>query len=898
MAGGVLRIAIVGDASKLSGELDKVGGKVGGLASTAVKAGAVISAALTTAAVGVGKAFADFDEKMTQSTSIMGDVSDKMRNEMSNAAMKVAETTKFSANEAAEAFYFLASAGLSAEQSIAAMPAVAQFATAGNFDLALATDLLTDAQSALGLSSKDAAENLKNMTRVSDVLVQASVLANASVQQFSEALTKDGAGALVQYNKSMEEGVAILAEFANKGLKGSEAGTLLKNTLIGLDVWGRKNTAEFAKFGVTVYDTAGAMRPTADIIADMEKGLGGLSTEARNAALQTMGFNDDQRRGIIMLMGSSDALRVYQKSLEGATGATKEIATKQMDTFNSQFAVGKHLVKDFAIVAGSFFMPAVTAMLTKINNFGSTAREKFSAFRQSVEDIVGGAEGMKDFGNVLSAVMQVIRGEVGSFNLSGFIDGLIQSVVNAIPMMGGAALRLFTAIAEAAPRILPQLVSNILSLVSKLIIAVLTAIPSIIEAGVALLEGLIQGIVAALPKLLTFVQTVLPKVIETLVAAIPRIIEAGVGLIQALVTGLVQSLPILVATIASAIPQILTAIINAIPLLLEAGIKIILALVDGIVQAVPQLLITVVQLIPKLLTQIVSALPMILEAGAKVILALVDGIITVLPKLLEVIITDVIPTIIDGVVGVLPQIIDTGIKVLTSLITGIVNAIPKLVESIIKLIPLIVTLIVDNLPKIMKAGIDILFALIDGLVTSGPQLQAAMWKLVWELVKLIPKLVPMMIEGGADLIWGLIKGIGNMAGHLASKLVGTVKNAWGSVLNFLGISSPSKEGMKAGEWLMIGFQNGIDSIGLSMPAIPALMADVDQTITRNLRAGDVDYGSSAPSFSPEPGAPGRGTSQPVIVVNLEGGLKPLVSAIRVAVDEDAGGSAEEFFSRR
>ena len=57
-----------------------------------------------------------------------------------------------SAKEAADAFFFLASAGLDGKQSIAALPIVAQFAQAGAFGLARATDLLTDAQTALGLS--------------------------------------------------------------------------------------------------------------------------------------------------------------------------------------------------------------------------------------------------------------------------------------------------------------------------------------------------------------------------------------------------------------------------------------------------------------------------------------------------------------------------------------------------------------------------------------------------------------------------------------------------------------------------------------------------------------------------------------------------------------------------
>jgi hypothetical protein len=79
---------------------------------------------------------------------------------------------------------------LDAEASIAALPRVAQFAQAGMFDMSRATDLLTDAQSALGLTIRDdAVKNMENMIKVSDVLVRANTLSNATVEQFSTSLT-------------------------------------------------------------------------------------------------------------------------------------------------------------------------------------------------------------------------------------------------------------------------------------------------------------------------------------------------------------------------------------------------------------------------------------------------------------------------------------------------------------------------------------------------------------------------------------------------------------------------------------------------------------------------------------------------------------------------------------
>ncbi len=78
---------------------------------------------------------------------------------------------KFSAEEAAKGYYFLFSASMDVKQAMAALPQVTKFAAAGNFDLARATELATDAQSSLGLKVKDSQKNLINLARVVEPLL-------------------------------------------------------------------------------------------------------------------------------------------------------------------------------------------------------------------------------------------------------------------------------------------------------------------------------------------------------------------------------------------------------------------------------------------------------------------------------------------------------------------------------------------------------------------------------------------------------------------------------------------------------------------------------------------------------------------------------------------------------
>ncbi len=272
----------------------------------------------------------DFNQKMRQSLAIMGEVSTALRVDMRNAAFEVARTTKFSAAEAAEAYFFLASAGLTAQQSVAAMPAVAMFAQAGMFNLARATELATDAQSALGLTVKDPIQNLKNLTRVTDVLVKANTLANATVEQFALSMTNKAAAAAKIVGMEIEELTAILAAFADQGVKGARAGNAINIVLRELQSKAIENQEAFQRFGVTVFDSLGKLQKIADVVGDLELALGHMSDETKKATLMQLGFSNRSVIFLQTLLGTSEKIREYERNLKSAGGTTKKVADVQL----------------------------------------------------------------------------------------------------------------------------------------------------------------------------------------------------------------------------------------------------------------------------------------------------------------------------------------------------------------------------------------------------------------------------------------------------------------------------------------------------------------------------------------------------------------------------------------
>lgn len=350
------RIKRVGDEGQRS-----IGGKlVASLKKAALAAGAFFSArAVFRWVQGSVEAFAEFDHAMQRSIAIMGDVDDAMRQKMERTARDVAKELNISAAEIAEGYFFLASAGLNAAQSVEALPQAATFAKAGAFDLATAVDLLTDAQSALGLTVEDTTQNLRNQTRVSDVLVRANTLANATVQQFSESLTNRAGAALKTFNRDVEEGVAVLAAYADQGTKGAEAGTNFSRILRLLTTAATNNTEALKDLGIELADAQGNMLPLADQIENITNALHGMSDTQRQAALQSIGFTARVQDALLPLLGTSDAIREYERELREASGTTRDLANKQMEAFAEQMGRLQQKIADLRIELGQKLAPVL-----------------------------------------------------------------------------------------------------------------------------------------------------------------------------------------------------------------------------------------------------------------------------------------------------------------------------------------------------------------------------------------------------------------------------------------------------------------------------------------------------------------------------------------------------------
>ena len=206
------------------GKFDKFKSTMGSAAGIVSKGFLGAIGAASTAVVGLGtyatKVGSQFDTSMSQVAATMGITTEEINNgserftKLSDAAKEAGATTKYSASEAADALNYLALAGYDADKSVEVLPSVLNLAQAGALDLADASDMVTDAMSALNQEATK-----ENVTHFSDQLAKTASKSNTSVAQLGEAILTVG-GTANYLKGGTDELTTALGILANNGIKG------------------------------------------------------------------------------------------------------------------------------------------------------------------------------------------------------------------------------------------------------------------------------------------------------------------------------------------------------------------------------------------------------------------------------------------------------------------------------------------------------------------------------------------------------------------------------------------------------------------------------------------------------------------------------------------------------
>ena len=788
-ATAVQKIAATGESLKTTGDnISNAGKKL--LPVTAAVTG-LGTASVTTAA--------NFESSMSQVQATMGITKDSMStldgqsvntmDALSNLAKEMGASTAFSATECAEALNYLALAGYSTQEMADTLPTVLNLAAAGGIDLASASDMVTDAMSALGMETAEADTMVDQMAKTASTT-------NTSVAQLGEGILTIGATA-----KSIKGGTAelntALGILANNGIKGAEGGTHLRNIILSLQNPTDQAAAKMQELGVSVYDSEGNMRSMNDILGDLNTSMEGMTSEDKANIISTIFNKTDLSSVNALLANTGSTWDSLQSSIENSAGAAQQMADTQLDNLQGQLTLLKSALEGLAISFGQLLMPALKSIVgavQKVVDWLNTFDEGTKKVIVTVA-LVAGA-----LGPVLIVVGKVISAVGTIMTIVPKIAGVINTVKTAFMALNATML--------ANPIVL--IVAAIVALIAIFVVlwnkcegfrnfwkGLWEGIKNIVSTVVEALKGFFTGVIdfvknnwqalllmlvnpfAGAFKLLydncegfrNFINGILEKIKTALTnawTAITTGIQTAWNAISSFFTTIWEGIKTIFSTVLEAIKTAITTYINAYKTVITTVFNAIKTVVTTVWNAIKTAIDTVLNAIKTAMTTAWNAI----KTTVTTVVNAIKTVITTVWNAIKTAITTVMNTIKSTISSIW-----NGIK---STISGIVNGIKSTVSTVFNNMLSAIKNTVGKIASSIKSG----FQTAISFITSLPS-QALQW--------------------GKDMIMGIVNGIKSCINAVGD----AVKSVADKIKSFLHFSVPDEGPLTEYESWMPDFMNGL-----------------------------------------------------------------------------------------
>jgi len=351
-----------------------------------IKLGAIAAFAGVTIAVKKAiSVFADFEQSLANVGAVSGADAEQMA-QLKKAAEDAGLGTAYTASQAADAMYYLASAGYDTNQIIGALDGTLKLAGATQTDMASTAATLAQTLSAYGLQAEDA-------SRVSNVFAASISSSQATMEKLSASMAYAGpvAGAL---GKSVEETAAALSELYNAGLDGSQAGTILREVFSYLSDSTGPVITKLEKLGVAFEDVNPATHTLAESIGALQKA--GLSAAD---VMSTFG----QRAGpgmLVLLKDGEQALDDMTARITGTNQAAEQYS-RQMDTLKGSAVKATSAIQFMAQRIVGDFEPAMRAGLSVVEVVAKAIGQMPPSLQVLLAIFVAGVPAVLGFTNAL-----------------------------------------------------------------------------------------------------------------------------------------------------------------------------------------------------------------------------------------------------------------------------------------------------------------------------------------------------------------------------------------------------------------------------------------------------------------------------------------------------------------
>lgn len=781
-ATAVQKIAATGEKLKTVGDnISSAGQKL-----LPVTAGvtALGTASVTTAA--------NFESSMSQVQATMGITKDAMStvngqsvntmDTLSKLAKKMGAETAFSASECAEALNYLALAGYDTQQMCDTLPTVLNLAAAGDIALADASDMVTDAMSALGMGVDEAETMVDQMAKTASTT-------NTSVAQLGEGILTIGATA-----KSIKGGTAelntALGILANNGIKGAEGGTHLRNIILSLQNPTDKAAAQMEALGLSVYDSEGNMRSMNDILGDLNKSMDGMTSAEKSNIISTIFNKTDLSSVNALLANTGETWDSLQKSITDSGGAAQQMADTQLDNLQGQITILKSALEGLAISFGELLMPTIKQIVGWVQKF------------------VDWLNGMNDGTKKVIMTVALLAAALGPVLIViGKVISAVGTIMTVVPKIAGVINTVKGAFAALNTTMLANPITLIIAAIAALVTAFIylwNNCDGFRQFWIDLWENVKQTAVTvwnAIKEFFAQVWEAIKTIFSTVFEVIKTLVTTYFNLYKTIIQTVFNTVKTVITTIWESIKGVFTTVFNVIKTLVTTYFNIYKTIIQTVLTIIQMVITTVWNTIKTVITTVLNAIKTIFST-----------------------IWNAIKTIISAVVGAIKGLITGNFTAVKNSITTIMNTIKSTISTIWNTIKSTISTV---LGAIKGAVTSVFSGIVNAVKSAMVNVLNAVKSGFANVKNHITGLASQAFTWGRDLVMGIVNGIRSCIGAVAD----AASSIASKIRSFLHFSVPDEGPLTDYEsWMpdfMDGLAKGIEkSRGMIQKAVKDVSADM------------------------------------------------------------------------
>lgn len=488
------------DLQKFSDSTNSAEDRIKGLSGAMGTAGAGMTKAVTVPLLGAAAAAVktgmDFDAQMSKVQAISGATSNEFE-QLRDKAIQMGNDTKFSAYESAQAFEYMAMAGWKTEDMLNGIEGIMNLAAASGEDLALTSDIVTDALTAFGMSAGDAGH-------FADILAAASSNSNTNVAMMGETF-KYVAPLFGAMNYSAEDAALAIGLMANSGIKASSAGTSLRNILQRMAKPTKESSFAMEQLGISLTDADGNMKSFRDVIYNMRDAFDGVNLGAAEYVNAVAELDEQLANDQITQKEYDKQLGALTERMYGAEAANK-----------AQYA---------AMLAGSYGLSGYLAIvnatdedLEKLENAIDSSSSVMNGQGEAARQAEVMIDNFKGSVTLLASALTTMAIEI-SDRVTPYIERLTEWIKGLVDSFNSLSKEQQDQIIKWA--LIAAAIGPVLLIVSKLLGAVAGIIGAVKTIGSA-----VSGLVSVLGGLGSVISFVASNPIVLIIAAIGLLVGA------------------------------------------------------------------------------------------------------------------------------------------------------------------------------------------------------------------------------------------------------------------------------------------------------------------------------------------------------------------------------------